>query len=410
MEAEERPSKIRKLSYDAENESEGHFTPETHCQEHRRSPPPGNLPERPEAGDEPPKKKRSPPPNGLSRSAYKKLLKQQEWEAGKGARRIAKKAKEKLKKQEKRAAKQEAIAKGEVPVTKEPMKHIYVPVTFIFDCNFDDLMFPAEIKSLASQITRCYSDNGRAPFRAHLAVASFSGRLKDRFDDPLQKQHERWMGIKFLSEDFVEVSKMAKGWMQDPDRGGQVAGALTKCETDRPLESEGEVIYLSSDSDNTIEELKPYNTYIIGGLVDRNRHKGICYKSAVEKGIKTAKLPIGEFLDMDSRKVLTTNHVNEIMLQWLELGNWGEAFMKVIPKRKGGSLRTLDAEVGKGKDIELCEDDNEFGPNDEKTAVSEGEDDGESIEPRNGNDDGGSRLDAAANTQAHGDTNSVGVE
>jgi tRNA (guanine9-N1)-methyltransferase len=85
--------------------------------------------------------------------------------------------------------------------------------------------------------------------------------------------------------------------------------------------------------------LSPYSTYIVGGLVDKNRHKGICYKIAKERGIKTAKLPIGEYLEMQSRKVLATNHVVEIMVRWLECGDWGEAFMKVIPKRKGVKLR-----------------------------------------------------------------------
>jgi tRNA (guanine9-N1)-methyltransferase len=111
-------------------------------------------------------------------------------------------------------------------------------------------------------------------------------------------------------------------------------------EADKPLETSNQVIYLSSESDNTINELRPYGIYVIGGLVDRNRHKGICYKRAMDREVMTAKLPIGEFLQMNSRYVLATNHVNEIMLKWLEVGDWGDAFMKVIPKRKGGALKT----------------------------------------------------------------------
>ena len=42
---------------------------------------------------------------------------------------------------------------------------------------------------------------------------------------------------------------------------------------------------------------------------------------------------------MSSRKVLATNHVNEIMVKWFETGDWGKAFMEVIPKRKGGKLK-----------------------------------------------------------------------
>jgi len=49
-------------------------------------------------------------------------------------------------------------------------------------------------------------------------------------------------------------------------------------------------------------------------------------------------------MEMASRFVLATNHVNEIMLKWLECGDWGEAFVQVIPKRKGGKLKDQEEE------------------------------------------------------------------
>jgi tRNA (guanine9-N1)-methyltransferase len=123
----------------------------------------------------------------------------------------------------------------------------------------------------------------------------------------------------------------------------------------QPLHPKGETIYLTSDSPHTLTTLSPYSTYIIGGLVDKNRHKGICYKTACKQNIKTAKLPIGEFLEMSSRKVLATNHVVEILLRWLEEaaggreeGAWGRAFLRVIPKRKGGILRGGPDAEGEG--------------------------------------------------------------
>ncbi|KAB8293037.1 hypothetical protein EYC80_007399 [Monilinia laxa] len=112
------------------------------------------------------------------------------------------------------------------------------------------------------------------------------------------------------------------------------------------------IIYLSSDSENTLTTLTPNTTYIIGGIVDKNRHKGLCYKRACDAGIPTAKLPIGEYMTMQSRTVLTVNHVMEIMIRWLETGDWGEAFLKVIPKRKEAKLRSKnegeEAEDGDG--------------------------------------------------------------
>ena len=146
--------------------------------------------------------------------------------------------------------------------------------------------------------------------------------------------------------------------------GADQASAKDDQHGDNPLADEGEVIYLTSDSPDTLTELKPYHTYIIGGIVDKNRHKGICYKKALDRNdelkvesvinsdpttvnkIKTAKLPIGEYMNMTARHVLTTNHVVEIMLKWLETGDWGEAFLAVMPKRKGGTLKTGSATNG----------------------------------------------------------------
>ena len=46
-------------------------------------------------------------------------------------------------------------------------------------------MRDGERKSLATQITRCYSDNKNSPFRAHLTLCSFGGKLRERFENVL---------------------------------------------------------------------------------------------------------------------------------------------------------------------------------------------------------------------------------
>jgi tRNA (guanine9-N1)-methyltransferase len=53
------------------------------------------------------------------------------------------------------------------------------------------------------------------------------------------------------------------------------------------------------------------------------------------QGVVTAKLPISSYLDMLSTKVLTCNHVFEILLKYGEHGeNWKKSFLDVLPIRK----------------------------------------------------------------------------
>lgn len=124
----------------------------------------------------------------------------------------------------------------------------------------------------------------------------------------------------------------------DPDVKSEIKSEDAPAEASLS-EHEPSIIYLSSDSPNTLDVLSPNTIYIVGGIVDKNRHKGLCYKRARELGITTAKLPIGDYMTMQSRSVLAVNHVVEIMLKWLEKGDWGEAFLAVIPKRKEAKLK-----------------------------------------------------------------------
>lgn len=216
-----------------------------------------------------------------------------------------------------------------------------VPVAFIIDCDFEEYMRDGELISLSSQITRSYAMNKMGSHYAHLLISSWGGKLKERFETKLNNTQKNWKGVNFVEQDFVEAGKEAWKIMKGP-KGGDTCPALGTPEKP-PTEDQDftpdSVVYLSADSSETLDKLEPYTSYVIGGLVDRNREKNLCQKRAVDKGIRTAKLPIGQYMQMASRQVLATNHVVEIMSKWLETGDWGKAFAEVIPKRKGGQLR-----------------------------------------------------------------------
>lgn len=134
------------------------------------------------------------------------------------------------------------------------------------------------------------------------------------------------------------------------------------------------LVYLSADSDTVLTTVDPGTTYVLGGIVDRNRHKGLMARVAADLGVRTARLPIDEFIKMSTCRVLTTNHgalnlchhqsstalsrirglaVFEIMAHHVEGMSWRDAFLKVIPGRKGigdGAAGAAGAAGGAGGD------------------------------------------------------------
>ncbi|KAM0261289.1 hypothetical protein ACHAQJ_002320 [Trichoderma viride] len=319
----------------------------------------------------------------MSKNALKRLRKQEEWDAGKDDRRKRRKEKRGERKTRVRTQRAALIAQGVDPseLQKKKQPSTLTPVGIIVDCDFEEYMMDKERISLSGQVTRSYSDNKQARYRSHLWVAGFNKGIARRFHDVLGDQHVKWKGIWFDESDFLSCAAKIRERMNAPDgSGGEMietlqrsldeAPAWTRDENDPfpipgpepPLdEANKDVVYLSSDSPYTLERLEPNTCYVVGGLVDKNREKGLCYRRAREKGIRTARLPIGQFMVMQSRQVLATNHVVEIMLKWLECGDWGQAFLSVIPKRKGGRLRgeNAESEAGDGEGEEDGEDEDE---------------------------------------------------
>jgi len=299
----------------------------------------------------------------LSKNQLKRLKRQQQYEVYKEERKVKRRDKRHAKQERKRAEREAKIAAAEAagidPETVvrpqvEPWRPQPVPVTFIIDCDFEEFMREPEIVSLSSQVVRSYAMSRKARYQPHLYISSWKGKMRARFETVLRNTHESWKGVRIVEEDFVEAARKAKEQMAGLDAGeltellGRKAGepAVTYGDDRQPIPENAEpddidksVVYLSSESPYTLEKLEPNTSYVVGGLVDRNREKGLCYKRAQERKVRTAKLPIGEYMAMQSRYVLTTNQVIEIMVKWLECGDWGEAFIHVIPKRKGGTLK-----------------------------------------------------------------------
>ncbi|KAI1109370.1 tRNA-methyltransferase-domain-containing protein [Nemania sp. NC0429] len=313
----------------------------------------------------------------MSKSKLKKLKRQQKWEENKEGRRMKRRDKRHERQARKRVRREEEIAaaaaEGREPNLNNDRRagpRVKVPVAIIVDCQYEKYMNEGELVSLSSQITRCYSDNKAAQHPVHLYISSYGGFLKERNETVLENQHLKWKGVHLCEGDFVQVANEARGSMTGP-KGGERIQLLQQVHSSEPLsltspaganlpnhksaptpEPEADnvdksIVYLTADSPYTLDRLEPNTSYVVGGIIDKNREKGLCYRLAREKNVRTAKLPIGEYMVLHHRHVLATNHVVEIMLKWLETGDWGAAFMQVIPTRKGGKLKS-DAETSTG--------------------------------------------------------------
>ncbi|XP_022909983.1 tRNA methyltransferase 10 homolog A [Onthophagus taurus] len=253
----------------------------------------------------------------LTKRQLKKYNKMLKWQETKKLKRANERIKTKRKKIE---AKLNNIDLGpsRKQLKRSTMANSSCKISVVIDLSFDDLMISKDLGKVIKQILRVYTDNRRAKAPMQLYLTSFEGKAKEE----MGKHHgyEYW-DINFCEDEYLKIFPKEK------------------------------LIYLSSESDNVINELEDDKVYIIGGLVDHNSHKGICYKKAVEQGISHGQLPIGEYFKLKHRKVFTINQVFEILLRVSEGKTFKEAFETTLPKRI--NMQPTQNEIQETKLIEV---------------------------------------------------------
>ncbi|KAI9508903.1 guanine-1-methyltransferase-domain-containing protein [Russula earlei] len=289
----------------------------------------------------------------LSKKAQKRALKMAKLEE----RKLERRAREKAAKKEKKRIKAERISAGEpLPEDERAAKraklnHAKEPFAarVVLDLGFDDKMSDKEITSLCSQLAYVYSANRRSPnpFRS-LLFTSLNGRTLARLEK-LNNGYKRWAGTEWWTQgyDVLWAQNSESGESSPGDRENfrdapsdkylgedNCDGAKREKLLSTPV-SRDQVVYLTADSSEVLEELTEGESYIIGGVCDHNRYKNLCLDKARESGVRTAQLPIGRFLShLPTRKVLTVNQVFEILVKWVETRDWEQSLYAVIPKRK----------------------------------------------------------------------------
>ncbi|KAG6868748.1 hypothetical protein C0993_011017 [Termitomyces sp. T159_Od127] len=340
----------------------------------------------------------------LSKNALKKAAKAERFAAYKLERR----AKEKEAKKEKKRALQARRAAGEIDEDEEKKRHkkkprLHFGGRVVVDLGFDDKMNEKEIKSLCSQLAYTYSANRNAAYPFSLLYTSLDGRTFTRLEGTNDAGYKRWTNTEWWRESYERLWQGQEPGSAQADEANdkRTEGAFTipsevlTSEAVRLQENiRQNIVYLTADSEEELNELKPEETYIIGGICDHNRYKvglffkhhetsisvlnptltqNLCLNKAKLSGIRTARLPIGRYLaSLPTRKVLTVNQVFEILLKWVETRNWEEALYAVIPKRKFQVGAKSDSVAAKPEDhTEDRLDEDEDGDEPDLSAVVE---------------------------------------
>lgn len=217
----------------------------------------------------------------LSLRALKKMLMQKEFDAGAEKRKLREKEKRKERLQRRR---DQGIKTTKNPIVS--MKDSGNRMPLAIDLDFNELMGDKEMRKLVAQIQRCYATNRRheQPCQLHLTSCSADFRARIEKQSPGSTNWD----VHFHEQSYMEVFK--------------------------EFAENGTLIYLSPDATDSLpdtDSLVKSNgnfAYVIGGLVDHNAHKGLTKSIAEKKGIKHAKLPIDEYIQLSCSRVLTVNH------------------------------------------------------------------------------------------------------
>lgn len=207
----------------------------------------------------------------------------------------------------------------------------------IIDLNWESHHSEKASNSLRQQIMYCYGNNKRHKNPALVHLTGLGPLLSVSLIE--QNHAENWTGMEMTTEEYINLPEYSIAYDED------VKSGVKK-----------QLVYLSSDAEETLDTLDVNCAYIIGGIVDRNSLKGITHKKAISQGIRTAKLPIKENYSLAATHILTVNHVFEILLNYASFGNWTQAMQTVLPQRKNVKIRD---DSKKGESDVKDDDDND---------------------------------------------------
>lgn len=211
--------------------------------------------------------------------------------------------------------------------------------TLIVDCAYNHLMSPGEGASLGTQLMHSYAAVRRRAAKVRLALSGVA--------DARLAQLSRVSGAAqwrvHVTRDPLELLFI----MARSGAGGQVGiesetVTVTSSESplapqapysgigadERPVLQKNLTTYLTADAETVLWRFELGEAYVIGGVVDRNRHPGVAAARAAALGLRTARFPLHECGAPETsaaaaagtlrRRVLTTNKAVDLCAAVIE--------------------------------------------------------------------------------------------
>ena len=178
------------------------------------------------------------------------------------------------------------------------------------DLQYEELMSEKELIHLAQQLSRVYGFNRKSSDPCHLTFCHLPKDCKTR-----QICCDKSEGFANYILNFSEKSLI-----------------------DTFENRKQDLVYLTPDSDNLLEDIEDNKIYVIGGLVDDSVKKLSSLSFAKDQGLTTAKLPIDKYcsrIEGSFKQILTINQVFEILLNKIQGFSWPQVFSQSLPSRIG---------------------------------------------------------------------------
>ncbi|EPY36998.1 tRNA (guanine-N(1)-)-methyltransferase TRM10 [Strigomonas culicis] len=198
------------------------------------------------------------------------------------------------------------------------LAHLQDPATpvLVYDLSFSWCMTAADTKSTVKQVQYAYSALRRETFPFRPVLCSVGGtEAADERDCAAQRE-------------VLRALVTHSGFL--------AYGPLITEQHWSELFPKEKIVFLSADSEEVLREIEPTTVYVVGAFVDHNKHKGLSYERARQHGVRTARLPLKESVDIGNRcKVLTINHLTEVLVRYMrEGGGWAGAIEAALPVRR----------------------------------------------------------------------------